>query len=66
MYDLQIEPPFCTSNDEFSDCGNKLISQIYFFSFIVIVSILILNLFIGIILILAVVTNTKLKRWAIK
>lgn len=46
---LQVAPPFCTIEGNFweSDCGNVTASIVYFFSFYIIITYIVLNLLVG-------------------
>ena len=51
MWDCSIQPPFCTSTPELTDCGPALwVSKFYFSSFFMVGSCVIYNLLIGIII----------------
>jgi len=55
MYDSRVEPPFCThfideDGNEVNDCGDSVLSTIYFVSFQILSTFCVLNLVIAIIL----------------
>ncbi|XP_071140116.1 sodium leak channel NALCN-like isoform X2 [Mytilus edulis] len=52
MHDCTVQPPFCTMAMNYweSDCGNKSASLIYFCSFYVIITYIVLNLLVAIIM----------------
>lgn len=49
MHDCMIQPPFCTPGPNFweTDCGNFSASLIYFCTFYVIITYIVLNLLVG-------------------
>lgn len=49
MHDCMIQPPYCTPANNYweSDCGNFIASLIYFCSFYVIITYIVLNLLVG-------------------
>nr|XP_022339997.1 sodium leak channel non-selective protein-like isoform X3 [Crassostrea virginica] len=52
MHDCMVAPPFCTVGGNFweSDCGNVKASILYFFSFYIIITYIVLNLLVAIIM----------------
>ena len=48
-YHLQVSPPFCTKGGNYweTDCGNYIASIIYFCTFYVIITYIVLNLLVG-------------------
>ncbi|XP_039286526.1 sodium leak channel non-selective protein isoform X2 [Nilaparvata lugens] len=52
MHDCMVEPPFCTAAGNYweTDCGNFVASLIYFCSFYVIITYIVLNLLVAIIM----------------
>ncbi|XP_056005775.1 sodium leak channel NALCN-like isoform X4 [Ostrea edulis] len=52
MHDCMVAPPFCTIEGNFweSDCGNASASIVYFFSFYIIITYIVLNLLVAIIM----------------
>lgn len=52
MHDCMIQPPYCTPADNYweTDCGNFTASLIYFCSFYVIITYIMLNLLVAIIM----------------
>ncbi|XP_065924032.1 sodium leak channel NALCN isoform X6 [Magallana gigas] len=52
MHDCMVAPPFCTIEGNFweSDCGNVTASIVYFFSFYIIITYIVLNLLVAIIM----------------
>ncbi|XP_054265506.1 sodium leak channel NALCN isoform X2 [Macrosteles quadrilineatus] len=52
MHDCMIQPPYCTPANNYweSDCGNFIASLIYFCSFYVIITYIVLNLLVAIIM----------------
>ena len=49
MHDCMIAPPFCTPGGSYwtTDCGNKTAALLYFISFYVVLTYIILNLLVG-------------------
>lgn len=49
MHDCMIQPPYCTPADNYwqTDCGNFTGSLIYFCTFYVIITYIVLNLLVG-------------------
>ncbi|BES93887.1 voltage-gated ion channel [Nesidiocoris tenuis] len=49
MHDCMVQPPFCTPADNYweTDCGNTVASLVYFCSFYVIITYIVLNLLVG-------------------
>jgi len=49
MHDCMIQPPYCTPADNYweTDCGNFHASLIYFCTFYVIITYIVLNLLVG-------------------
>lgn len=52
MHDCMVQPPYCTPADNYweTDCGNFTASLIYFCSFYVIITYIMLNLLVAIIM----------------
>ena len=52
MHDCMVSPPFCTTGDKYweTDCGNYMVSIIYFCTFYVIITYIVLNLLVAIIM----------------
>ncbi|XP_059160576.1 sodium leak channel NALCN-like isoform X2 [Physella acuta] len=52
MHDCMVSPPFCTTGGNYweTDCGNYLASIVYFCSFYVIITYIVLNLLVAIIM----------------
>lgn len=52
MHDCMVQPPYCTAADNYweTDCGNFTASLIYFCSFYVIITYIMLNLLVAIIM----------------
>ena len=49
MHDCMVMPPFCTLGSDYweTDCGNKTAAMIFFCSFYVIITYIVLNLLVG-------------------
>lgn len=49
MHDCMVQPPLCTPAENYweTDCGNAVASLIYFCSFYVIITYIVLNLLVG-------------------
>ncbi|XP_012934773.1 sodium leak channel non-selective protein [Aplysia californica] len=52
MHDCMVSPPFCTEGGNYweTDCGNYLVSIVYFCTFYVIITYIVLNLLVAIIM----------------